>query len=1149
MSAINFVVRTSAGTIQRGVVAGDGAPDSIVVGADADVSLNLHASQVTSYSRQGQALEVTLIDGRVVTVEGFFATDGIAENRLFLSSGGALAEVDLVADGTGMYYAQYSEAEIAGKWGADESLYFMREPDVMLADAYVGGDPEVGMLATPLMALGGFGGAGAAAAAAGVGAVIIGGGGGGGGSNPSAPVVAITHGTESVGHVVNDEDHSDGVEIGGTGDAGATVVVTIGDATQEVIVGEDGTWDVVFDSTQVIGGEYETPVSVTITNDNGSSTITDVLVVDTIAGLEFDASTVEIDGTVNAVENSDGVTLNGTVEAGSTVSVLIDGQTYDAVVEGSSWSLALGAGVIAGGEYDLDVTVTSTDAHGNMNSITDTLVIDTETSVTVSSATIGGDGMVNGVEHAAGMEVTGTAQAGATVVVTFGDATHTVTAGADGSWSSTFTAAEVAAGTYEATVTAVATDAAGNSATASGTVQIDTEATVTLNTSGIEGDGVVNMVEASDGVTLTGTAQAGSAVSVVMNGFTHTTTAGADGSWSVDFASYELPSGELDAGVDVTATDSFGNVAMTSGTVTFDTLVDPLTHGSDPTNGDGYINAAEVGQPITLTGTVEAGSTVMVTMGGSTQAASVDANGNWTVNFAANTLAEGEYQSDIVISATDAAGNTSTLTETVNVDTVAGDVALSSQPIEIDDVVNGVEAADGVIISGTATPGLIVTVTLGGVSHQVMAGANGAWSTTYSASEVPTGTYDAAITASITDAAGNFKEVADTVHIDTQVDNFTMNGPIEGDDIISGAEATDGVTVSGTVEPHSVVVVELGGATQTVLATASGTWTANFAASDIPAGESVQTVTATATDRAGNVETITDSVEVDTIVNTLSATDPVEGDNIVNFVEASDGLTLTGMVEVGSSVNVTFEGVTRAATVDGAGNWSVDFTAAEVPAGDYTANVTIDATDAVGNTASITDTFRVDTTVPETPMIDSINESGSGIGGVFVDDNGETLSVSELDNAGNVSDLSSSQFDLGDRIFFDFNTDTPDGSHLIVSAEDTSGNSSSTLFVANESGTNAVDLSGSGLNDVNLDAIDLQVADDSELVLTADMLNNLSDNGNALTVHGGSDDTVTMSGALATGQSATIDGSTYDIYSLGDEGGTVIIDDDINVII
>ncbi|NVK06779.1 MAG: hypothetical protein HWD81_04480, partial [Marivivens sp.] len=114
MSAIEFVVRDSAGQIEHGNVAGDGAAASIIVSVDEDISLNLSRAQVQSYSRQGQALQVVLIDGRVIMIEGFFTPEGIPENDLYLSSGGVLAQVELAEVSDGFYYANYSEAEAFG---------------------------------------------------------------------------------------------------------------------------------------------------------------------------------------------------------------------------------------------------------------------------------------------------------------------------------------------------------------------------------------------------------------------------------------------------------------------------------------------------------------------------------------------------------------------------------------------------------------------------------------------------------------------------------------------------------------------------------------------------------------------------------------------------------------------------------------------------------------------------------------------------------------------------------------------------------------------------------------------------------------------------------------------------------------------------
>jgi hypothetical protein len=255
MSAINFVVRDVAGNISRGSVAGEGASPSLIVGAGEDVSLNLTRGQIISYTRQGQALEVTLIDGRVILLEGFFTLDGVSENKLFLSAGGSLTEVQLTQGAGADYFANYVDGEGMGKFSASDDLYFARDAEVMLADAFVQSDDEVGMLGAALGGLAPMFGWGGAAAAAGAAAIIGLPGGGAAGSDPVVPQVNVTTGTSDGNqHVVNEEDHADGVEIGGTGTPGATVDVVIGATTETTTVDDDGTWEVIFDPVDVDTG-------------------------------------------------------------------------------------------------------------------------------------------------------------------------------------------------------------------------------------------------------------------------------------------------------------------------------------------------------------------------------------------------------------------------------------------------------------------------------------------------------------------------------------------------------------------------------------------------------------------------------------------------------------------------------------------------------------------------------------------------------------------------------------------------------------------------------------------------------------------------------------------------------------------------------
>lgn len=1632
MSAIEFVVRGDAGGLDRGFVGGEGVSAPLLAQVGSDISLKLERTQILSYGRSGQSLEMTLVDGQVIVIDNFFALDGTPQSELFISTDGLLAQVDLAAGPADTYFSTYTDSDSFGKWNPDDELFFYDGPAVQLAGVV---DDSVGMLGTGL--LGGFPilpaallGAAALIPGATDGETVL-----DSVETRPDPEGSILAGTVETGTIVNAEDHADGVDIVGTGTPGAAVVVTVSGTDQETVIDEDGNWGVTFPTEDIPEGTYETPVEVVVTDDGREVTIEDTLSVDTEATVTFDEDAVGGDGTVSGDEAGGDVLLTGTTEEGSTVVVTIDGVDYPATVEGEDWTVSLPADTLEDGEYVQDVTVTATDAVGNTAVATGDFVVDTEASVTfnasevggegivnaaeagsdvlltgtteagstvvvtiagvdytatvegetwtvtldadtlegeyvqsvtvsatdavgntavttgdftvdtvtnvgVATATIGGNGVVNAQEHASGFTVTGTAEAGASVVVTLGEASHTVTATSGGTWSVYFVPSEVPEGTYEATVTAVATDIAGNTATASGTIQIDTEMSVTVDTASVEIDGVVNAEEASDGVTITGTAEAGSAVTVVMGsvtqtttaasdgtwsvtyaadqiatgtyeatvqvsatdaagntattsgtlgidtaarvtfdeddvggdgtvnaaeadsvvltgtteagstvivtidgtdftadvtggtwtlslpaadvapgeymqdvsvtatdrfgntasttgtyavdtetavtvetstvegdgvvnaveqadgitltgtaeagaivevtmagtthtvtangrgnwsvdfdasevptgqrtptvtvtstdlagntatatgeveidtvtavtvdtsaaggdgtvnaaerdggvtltgmaeagatvdvtmaGTTHTVTAGADGSWSADFATAEVPQGERSATVNVTSTDLAGNTATATGTVEIDTVTavtvdtagietdgivnaversdgvtlngmaeagasvavtmagvtQTVTAGADgawsadfaaadiptgettadvnvtatdlagntataadtvqidtfvnalevtsgPVGGDGVINQAEQGQPIVLTGIVEQGSTVVVTLAGVAQTATVAVDGSWTVSYAPNAIPGGEYDATMVVSATDAAGNTADLSQSVRVDTVAGDLTLSPDPIEGDDIVNAVEHADGVTIFGTATPGLIVTVTLGAASQEVLAAADGTWTTDFAGASIPVGTYDTPISATITDDAGNTKTVTDAVRIDTELP-FTLDAQIEGDDVINAAEAADGVILSGTVEPGSTVEVTFVGTTRMVKAGSDGVWSISYIAADIPPGESMEDITAVATDIAGNEATITDQVRVDTIVNTLTVDGPVEGDDLVNRAEAGDGITLTGTVEVGSTVMITFEGITRAATVAGDGSWSVDFAGSEIPGGEYTANVTIDATDAYGNTASMTDTFEVDTTPPEAPSIESYTRSGQGVRALSTTLTDDEITLHAVDGSGNASGVSAnvSENTTFNELDFNFTQTVPNGSHLVMNAADDSGNSTATLFVLEESNTDTVSVvnqgsaSSSGLDGFDVEAIDLQFAQDSVLNLSANDLEALCAHSNSLTIHGGEDDTVNINGATMTGETSLIGEQTYVHYALGDNGGSLIIDENITV--
>lgn len=1154
MVAISYTVRDGSGQITRGNLQSRG--NSILeIGSGESVSLALDRMQIADYMREGQDVVIIMLDGRKITLEDFYGSQGAA-NRLFLSEDNTLYEVLLTKGDDDILYALYDDAGGWGKWSANDALLHVDRPEVV-AEAVSDDDNNLVAAAPVLPLLGALGGAGAAglalsgAAAVGVAAVA----GGGGTDTPVVPVVPgdttpIAVDTTPV-LIAGDGVVDPGFAVNGTAPAGSTITVDVGGQTQVVTSDVNGSWTATFTGTTFPADGLHTAV-VSVVTATGSQVLTGpVVTIDlTPPDLQVTSGTQSVGEFFNASTHASGVTLSGQGEPGAELTVEIDGVSHTTTVTSSgTWTVNFTSTELPGGEYTSNVTLTAVDTYGNSAVYTDTVLIDT-VPWQVSVTTVEGDDIANASEVAQGVTISGSSEPGITITVEMQGVTRTAIVDSTGTWSVDFDPADVPAGEYDAIVTATTVDAYGNSSSTSHAVRVDTIGTVAIDPATIAGDNIVNSSEASSGLQLTGTTQPGSSVDVVFQGQSYTATVAADGSWTVSVPSGGIASGTYSTTFTATSTDVAGNTATDTRTINVDTDA-AVSIAQTGVIQNGVLNATELSQAFTLTGTTEPGSTVQVTLGNVTQTAAVDAAGNWTASFAANSIPTGEYTTNITAVATDSVGNMQTVTQTVDVDTDAGFVTISPVPVETDDVINHTEAADGVVLTGTATPGMTVTVTMGGASRDVISNGSGGWTAFFPNSDIVPGTYDAAITATIQDTAGNTRTATDSVRVDTVVDNLNLSAnAIETDNVINGLERADGVVLTGTTEPGSTLVVQMGSVSKIAIVDAAGNWTATFAPSDIPTGEYSATVTATATDVAGNTESVSNTVRVDTLVNTLTQT-PVEGNNVIGAAEASNGATLTGQVEPGSSVTVMLGSVQRTAVVDVNGNWTANFTAAEIPPGDYTTSATVVATDAAGNTRTESQTVEIDTISPDAPLIMSFTKSLSGVRSIGTELTNDTLDIRQIDGAGSVNTVAHTQSqNVGfGELTFDFQNPIPDGSHLVVTREDAAGNASGTLFVLEDTATSIVDLANPGFNQFNIQSIDMQFATDTELEITESQLLSLSDATNDLLINGGIDDQVTAIGATRAGQTQTIGGQSYDVYTFNNSGANLIIEDDIKVII
>ncbi|UJF25363.1 Ig-like domain-containing protein [Suttonella sp. R2A3] len=344
---------------------------------------------------------------------------------------------------------------------------------------------------------------------------------------------------------------------------------------------------------------------------------------------------------------------------------------------------------------------------------------------------------------------------------------------------------------------------------------------------------------------------------------------------------------------------------------------------------------------------------------------------------------------------------------TTNTDTTSDTIAPDKPTIHVAD--------DGKSISGTAEPGSTVKIDTNGdgvPDYSTTADSEGNYTVAISGDRLINGE---TATATATDAAGNKSDPAsDTAPDITAPDAPTIN------------IADNGKSISGKAEPGSTVTIDVdndGTPEYTTTADSKGNYTVNTSNHPLTNGE---TVSATATDAAGNK-----SGPATDVANDTTAPDKP------TIHIADDGKLILGTAEPGSTVKIDTDGdgvPDYSTTADSEGNYTVNTSGHPLINGE---TATATATDAAGNKSDPASDTAPDTTAPDTPTI-NIADNGKSISG-----KAEPGSTVKIDTDGDgVPDYSTTADSEGEYTIAILGDPLTNGETATATATDAAGNKS-----------------------------------------------------------------------------------------------------------
>lgn len=460
---------------------------------------------------------------------------------------------------------------------------------------------------------------------------------------------------------------------------GATVTLTFGDQSWQSTVNQWGYWNASMPPETLQGlpdGNYS--MTLTITDKAGNSTDTTVdfgLYVDKTISPTLTLDPIMKDNAVGADEAIYGMQITGSsthLPVGAKVAATINGVSYQGVVDRDGhWSVSLSdteLSTIPDGIYSVQVSATDPNGNVGTTSADVTLITHWDSIPELHFDNVTSDNVVNALEMQQALTLTGhlsNVLPGQTLWINDGGGKdYQATILADGSWSLTIPAAEVADFIHRGELRAWGVDGAGNYIDGQFEFNIVTTLPPVYYEMNIGGDRVLNYQEAHSDLSF----YIEGIESLTINGKTYEPVTGMVTLSSEDLLA--LPDGPVEA--TVWQEDQYGNSASN----TLDNFFTVATHDLPTLTlntpfDDSIIDSADVNNWHLIEGSsthLEQGALVTLTLGDQSYSSTVKAGGDWALTILAGQLApldDGDYT--MTVTAQDNNGNTASATQSVTV--------------------------------------------------------------------------------------------------------------------------------------------------------------------------------------------------------------------------------------------------------------------------------------------------------------------------------------------------------------------------------------------------------------------------------------------------------------------------------------------------